>query len=104
MLQHSPPSTPKQGLRYKCPQPLTACLNKTTVEVFKYLGRECRPEIIIKADICRRTEEPADSKTDLLTEYRTAEYLWSDFKNLPGVKDLLQGEWDIIEQEDRSLY
>lgn len=105
MSQKSLPSKLKQDLRYDCPQVQTARLNMSTDQVFKYLGRERRPEIIIKADICRRTVEPADSiMTDVLTEYRTAEYRWSDFKNLPGVKDLLEGEWDMIEQQNRSLY
>ncbi len=105
MSQNSLPSKLKQDLRNHCPQALTARLNMSADQVFKYLGRERRPETIITAEICRCTVEPANLiMTDVLTEYRTVEYRWSDFKILPGVKDLLESEWDTIEQEDRSLH
>jgi hypothetical protein len=89
---------------YEFPQPDTARRNVTTTRVCEYKGRECRPEIFIYARTCRRTEEPADSSiVDVRTEYRTAEYPWSDFKEIPGAKELLGDEWDAIEREDRAL-
>lgn len=95
----------KEGWRYGGPAFKTPRRNATSIQVSEYVGRECRLEIVIQAKTSRRIEEPADTPiVDVRTEYKTSEFLWSDFKNLSGVKELLGSEWEKIEQEDWLLH
>jgi hypothetical protein len=79
--------------------------NMTTTRVYEYNRRDYRPEIFIYAKTCQRNEEPANlSIIDVRTEYRTAEYTWPNFKEIPDAKELLRDEWDVIKREDRALH
>ncbi len=56
-------------------------------------------QVLVTAKILEHVQNPPNSITDVLDNYRTVRMSWSEFRIVPGARDAVdQKEWEALER------